>query len=114
MGHMVGQKSFNLFQAIESSQASSTRTAPPPCPPPEPTEWLDVEMAPGPLGIAYEGYRVTEVRPGGQSERAGVTVGMRIYQIAGTRMPDDGFAIKERLVRLKNSDTPFTVRFIEP
>ena len=66
---------------------------------------------PGPLGIAYEGRRVTSVKPGGQTDRSGVRVGMWIDQIDGESMPDDSSAIHDQLKSLKDRSLRFVVRF---
>merc|ERR1712216_1069973 len=56
---------------------------------------IEIEFEPGPLGIVYEGKRVVEVNPGGQTDRGGVRAGMRIDSIEGRSMPDDSRAIKQ-------------------
>ena len=75
---------------------------------------VTVEIAPGPLGIGYEGNRVVTVTPNGQGEKGGVKVGMRIQAIDGLLAANDSLQIKAALTRLKKCSASFKVVFVKP
>lgn len=77
-----------------------------------PTDPVEVEFSSGSMGIGFEGAMITKTIPGGQAEKGGVKVGMRIDEING--VPISPRCVGTKFRELKEQQHPITVKFAPP